>query len=137
MVVPKLPILTSWRRRDVLLLVFSLNVGLLVLGGVENGLRLLRSHARHRLGCRRLIWTLGRRRRRRLALASATTSASTAATSSASAILFLSQRELVIPTPIRVRYCHLDDLLVPIERTVEGRVGRVLGLEALHQVIEA
>src|ERR1700687_3591252 len=60
MMSPKLPILSSRWRGDVLFLPLPLNVGLLVLGGVEHGFWLLWRHPWHRLGSGSLIPALGR-----------------------------------------------------------------------------
>src|SRR2546423_13075816 len=54
----KLPILAARRSRHVFLLVLSLNVGLLILGRVEDGFRLLWRHPGHRLRRGRLVLTL-------------------------------------------------------------------------------
>src|SRR6267143_1919801 len=64
MVIPKLPILPSRWGGDVLFLPFPLNVGLLILGGFQDRLRLLWRHPWYRLRSGRLISALCRRRTR-------------------------------------------------------------------------
>src|SRR3982074_2151033 len=58
MLVPKLPILPSRWRGDVLFLSLPLDVGLLVLGGVEHRFRLLRRHPGHGLRSGSLVLAL-------------------------------------------------------------------------------
>src|SRR5687767_4246496 len=99
---PKLPILSPWRGGDISFLPLSLNVGLLVLRGIEDRLRLLRRHTGHRSGCGRLIRSLSRGRCRVLALSAATT-ATAAATSPSAAAPFFPESQLVIPTRIGIR----------------------------------
>src|SRR3954471_14715541 len=98
-VLPKLPILTPRRCRDILLLALPLDVGFLILGRVEDCFRLLGRHAGYWLGSLRLIRTLRRRRAWIVALTSATTSSSATAAPSPAALL-LAQRKLVIPSRV-------------------------------------
>src|SRR5437764_2197855 len=138
MAIPKLPILTPWRSRDVLLLPIALHVRLFVLGGIEHGFSLLRRHTRNGLGCGRLVLALSRRWSRRLALSASTPTAAASTTTAPSAVfLFLAECQLVIPARVRIRDCHLENLFVAIQRAIERSVGGVLRLETLHQIVEA
>ena len=136
MVIPKLPILAPRRGRDVLLLSFALHVGFLVLRRVEHGFRLLRRHSGNRLWGRRLV--LARRGRRTLGLALASAPASSSTSATAATAFFLPQRQLVVPSGIRVSDGDFENLLVAIERAVEGSVGGILfGATSLYQLVEA
>src|ERR1700736_6608526 len=134
MLIPKLPILPSRWGGDVLFLPLSLNVRLLVLGGVENRLRLLWRHPGYRLWSGRLISALCRRRARVRALPPAASATATPATSSPA--FSLTKSELVVPSCIRIRDHHLEYLLVAKQGAVEWCVGRILCSTTLQEVIE-
>src|SRR2546423_364537 len=133
---PKLPILAARRSRDVFLLMLPLDVGLLVLGGVQNGLRLLWRHSRNRLRCGGLILTLRSGRTRSVALSSASSSASATTSSAAATAFLLAKSQLVVPARVGISDRHLENLLVAVERAVERDVGRVFRAASLDQVIE-
>src|SRR2546423_4101329 len=135
MLIRKLPILPFGGSRDVFFLALALYVGLLVLRRIEHSFRLLGRHARYGFGCGRLILTLGRRRIWVLTLATA--AAASPATASTATSLSLSERQLVIPSRIRVGHRDLQDLLVPVERAIERGIGGIFfRTQSLHQAIE-
>src|SRR4051812_11145290 len=136
MLVPKLPILAPRRSRHVPLLSLSLNVGLLVLRRIEHRLSLLRRHTGDGLGRRRRIRTGRGRRTGRILTASTAAAPAPAATTTAASALLLAKRQLVIPARVGIGDGDLENLLVPEQRAVEPRVGRVLGAPALDEIVQ-